>query len=430
MELILTFLVGGGLLYGFFLHGRRLRGWQETAAACGLEVVEGSAWKLQLTARTGPVEVKIGVGEKEGQPTRIVVSIPGPPGFSSMSIRRKPLLRWATDYGTRREAWKIKIGDGSFDDTFLLEGPMPQILALLDAETRRLLTEVSTKGELELSASDLRLDMSDEWVPYVLRHLLDIGRRFMQATDIPQLLTENARRDPEPGVRLRNLLALARESPNDPRTFEALRTACSDPSPEVRLQAAKELGAEGRDLLLDLAESLVDDAVSAEAVAALARALPLERTRAILDRALARRLLQTPRACLEALGLSGDAAAEPALLLVLQHEEEDLQMAAASALGRVGSVEAVLPLKEAAERSWLDLGLRRATRQAIAEIQSRLPDASPGQLSLAGVEAGQLSLAQAEAGQLSLATDPAGQLSLQLEEPEQPVQRAPAVRLV
>ena len=50
----------------------------------------------------------------------------------------------------------------------------------------------------------------------------------------------------------------------------------------------------------------------------------------------------------------------------------------------------------------LDLELRRAARQAIAEIQSRAEDASPGQLSLAGTEAGQLSLAHDPAGQLSL----------------------------
>jgi hypothetical protein len=97
-------------------------------------------------------------------------------------------------------------------------------------------------------------------------------------------------------------------------------------------------------------------------------------------------------------------------------------VAAATALGRLGSTAAVLPLKEAAERFPDDRDLGRATRQAIAEIQFRLQGASPGQLSLAGTEAGQLSLAPAEAGelslagteagQLSLATDPAGQLSL------------------
>lgn len=83
-------------------------------------------------------------------------------------------------------------------------------------------------------------------------------------------------------------------------------------------------------------------------------------------------------------------------------------MAAANALGRIGSVAAVLPLREAAERSWLDRELRRVTRLAIAEIQSRLQGASPGQLSLA----------QAEAGQLSLATNPAGQLSFSGAEPD------------
>ena len=117
-------------------------------------------------------------------------------------------------------------------------------------------------------------------------------------------------------------------------------------------------------------------------------------------------------AAAQALEILRYPAAEPALILALQREQVDLRIAAAYALGRIGSVEAVLPLKETAERSWLDLELRRAARQAIAEIQSRLQGASPGQLSLAATEAGQLSLAQAETGQLSLADDAAGQLSL------------------
>src|SRR6185436_6156063 len=174
-------------------------------------------------------------------------------------------------------------------------------------------------------------------------------------------------------VRLQNLLCLIRELPEAPETLEALRTACSDPSPEVRLQAAKGRGAEGRDLLLDLAESQVDDAVSAEAVSALDRELPFERTKAILDHALDGSRPKTARACLEALGRSGDAAAvELPLILALQREEADLRLAAANALGRAGSVAAVLPLQEAAERSPRDKELNQATREAIAEIQSRL----------------------------------------------------------
>ncbi|HKV08720.1 MAG TPA: HEAT repeat domain-containing protein, partial [Thermoanaerobaculia bacterium] len=300
---------------------------------------------------------------------------------------------------------------------------------------------VSTASRLEILSGMLQADLSDKKVSDLLPLLVEIGQRLTRPMDIPQRLAENAKRDSAPGVRLQNLLLLIRELPGRPETVEALRAASTDPNPEVRLRAAKELGAEGCGVLFELAESLADDSVSAEAVSILDRELPFERARALLDRVLARRNVRTARACLEALGRSGAAAvgvlekvltqekgelataaarslgetgspsAEPSLILALRRETA-LQIAAANALGRVGSAAAVPPLREAAERSWLDLELRRATHRAIAEIQSRLPGATPGQLSLAGAEAGQLSLAEAEAGQLSLAADPAGQLSL------------------
>jgi len=79
-------------------------------------------------------------------------------------------------------------------------------------------------------------------------------------------------------------------------------------------------------------------------------------------------------------------------------------VAAARALGRVGSAAAVAPLKEAEARR-REPDLTRAARQAIAEIQARLPGASPGQLSLASGETGSLSLAEDERGRLSLKED-------------------------
>jgi HEAT repeat protein len=201
------------------------------------------------------------------------------------------------------------------------------------------------------------------------------------------------------------------------------------------------LGAEGRDVLIELAEGKVDDASSAQAVSSLGRELPFERTEALLTNSLRGGRSKTALSCLqvlgkwgdaavevlawtlanqegdlavataEALGTTGSTAAEPALILALHREAADVRLAAAQALGSVGSAAAILPLKEAAGRS-IDPDLRGAIRQAIAEIQARLPGASPGQLSLAGTEAGQLSLAQAEAGQLSLAQAEAGQLSV------------------
>jgi hypothetical protein len=426
---------GVGLVTKLVKNRRLLRAWQGVAGACGLQGVGTSIWGPRLTAHAGAVAVTIDGQGNKGRDTRIEVRVSVPPDVHNVSIRREPRVQ---------RAGEIKIGDESFDKTFLLKGPLREVLSLLDAETRLLLTDANAESRLSISAGVFRAEqVKEDAIPRVLPRLLDVGRRFARPPDVPRRLAGNATGDPQAGVRLQNLLCLIRELPEAPETREALRTACSDGSPEVRLQAAKGLGAEGRDLLLDLAKSRADDAVRAEAVSSLDRELPFERTKAILDDALDRRLPKTARACLEALskrgdaaavdelgkvlaldqgelaaaaaqalGASGSPAAESALLLALQRQEADLQVAAAHALGRVGSVAAVLPLHEAAGSSWLDRELHRAASQAIADIQSRLPGASPGQLSLAATEAGHLSLAQAEAGQLSIAPGTAGQLSM------------------
>ena len=430
---------GGGALWGWFeANRRRLRFWQETAAACGLSAVESSSvWNLQLAlaAQAGLAGAWIG---HNGKGTRVGLRVPGPPGFKELRIAREL---------SKPGAREIEVGDELFDSTFAVEGPVRLACALLDAEARRLLLSTTAESDLVLESELLRAETSDTQLPRILSLLLDLGRRFARPVEVAQCLAENALRDPEAGVRLRNLLLLVRALPGEPATREVLRAACADASPQVRLQAAIELRAEGRGVLEELAESMEDDACSAEALRLVSRELPFERTTAILSQALRRRLIHTAQAALEALGRSDNAAAvstlakvmareqgelaataaqalgvtrnaaaEPPLILALGRDVADLRIAAAKALARVGSVAAVPPLKDAAETFSHDPDLVRAARQAIAEIQSRLPGASPGQLSLAGAELGQLSLAQAEAGQLSLATDPAGQLSLPPEE--------------
>jgi HEAT repeat protein len=445
---IISFLLAGGAAVGSNVWSsirkgeRRLEAWRETATSCGLHVAEVYG-RSGFKAWAGRLEVQIELDREER--ARIVVVIPGPRDFQMVRIGSQSLLAfaWARD---------TKLGDAAFDNRFSLEGPKGLIFALLDAETRRLLLSLDAEGPLEVSGGSLRAEMVDEKVPRLLPLVLDLGGRLAQAMDVevPRRLAENAARDPEVEVRLQSLLLLVRELPEHPATAEALRTACSDTNPEIRLRAAEALGAEGRGLLLKLAESSGYDAVSARAISILDGELPFERVPAILDRALHGHRLQTARVCVEALGRRGgtaavgplanvvahergelaavaaqilgtigNAEAEPPLILALQRDIPDLRMAAARALGRVGSVAAVLPLKETAERFSHDRGLRQATRQAIAEIQSRLPGATPGELSLAGAEMGQLSLAQDEAGELSLATDQAGELSLAPAEPEQ-----------
>jgi HEAT repeats len=427
-------ILGGGAAFGAGTLDRRkrLRAWQDAAVSCGLQVVETSSlWYPRLKAGAGLMEVRI---SSSGDGAQIVVNATWPPELQCVSIRPQTAIQPA----------EVEVGDKRFDDTFFVGGPSNLVLALLDAETRRLLFHMSLNGKLDISRGELRVvQMPDKNVPHALPLLLDVGRRFAQPMDIPRRLAENAHQDPISGVRLQNLLVLIRELPNDPATAEALRKACSDPSPEIRLRAARELGDAGQAVLVELAGSQADDAVSAQAVSILGQKLSFDLTRAFLDQALRKRRFRTARACLTALGRSEDAAAvdllakvlarergeladaaaealgrtgspaaEAPLIQALGRERAEIRAAAAKALGHIGSATAVPPLKEAAERFSHDPELRRATRQAIAEIQSRLPGASPGQLSLSGAEAGQLSLAGAEAGQLSIATDPAGQLSM------------------
>jgi len=421
------------------LNRKRLRVWKAAARSCGLQIKKvSSAWafRLRLNARAGPVEVRIEQSERKEYGCLIVVVAPGP--LDSSGIR---ICRAASKPQGEHE---IEIGDVPFDKAFDVAGPARLLSALLDGETRHLLIGAGSQTPLlEIANGELWAETFDNRVAGLLPLLLAIGRRFAQPLDAARRLTENARQDPDAGVRLRNLLHLIREHPGTPGTVEALRTACADPSPQVRLRAAEELGAEGHGILVELAESATDDATNAQALSLLGRELAPDHATTILNVALRRRRILTARACLEALGRSGGAgavrvlakilkreeaelavaaatalgttgnpAAEPPLILALLREDHGVLVAAANALARIGSTAAVLPLKQAAERSSHLPGVRKATRQAIGEIQSRLPGASPGQLSLAPAEAGQLSLAQTETGQLSLASDPAGQLSL------------------
>ena len=385
-----------------------LRGWQK-AGASGVQGVEKGT---SLRTRAGPLEVRIDpLGDQDLQ---IAVVVPGPPDFEKVRICPKAEANpWVPD---------IEIGEAWFDRTFSVEGPLQLVFALLDGRTRHLLQLcLDPTGRLVISHGEIRAVIPAQKLSFILPRLQEAGQRLAQPLDVLQRVAENARRDPEAGVRLR---------------------------------AAKALGAEGRDILLEFAASKENDALSAGAVSILDRELPFEHLEAIFDNALGKLRIRTARACLEVLGHSGKAAAvdmlaralaakygelavaaaqalgatgspaaEPPLLLALQSGQADLRVAAAHALGHAGSAAAVLPLHEAAQRSSVDLALRRATHQAIAEIQSRLQGALPGQLSLAGTEAGQLSLAP-EPGQLSLASaDPSGQISLAQAESGQPPSR-------
>jgi HEAT repeat protein len=443
---ILVFMIGAmGWTVGiaFWSHVRQARihrQWKKAAEACGLRPHEGSTWITPRTHAQPDLRVRFEPWVDGDTVRGRRVSVDSVDlGLVGLTLRpeSRPTAR-----AKPRGARDIETGDESFDDAFYVAGPTVAVRAVLSAPTRERLLSLLIEPGLEVVDGELRahipwtfpaIALAEPLLLRTLRLLLEAAHGLRPPADLAAALAANARSDPEPSVRTQNLLDLVRKYPEAEATRAALRAACADPSDDVRVRAATALGDEGCDVLLDVARlAHADDGPVARAVTTLGDRLPSDDARSILARALRTRRLETARVCLHRLARGRDASAVPVmasvlavekgelavaaaqalaetglptaegpLLAALTRDVPDVRVAAASALGRVGSVEAVLPLKEV-ETRYHDEATRRAARQGVAAIQSRLPGASPGQLSLAPADAGALSIAEDETGRLSL----------------------------
>ena len=106
----------------------------------------------------------------------------------------------------------------------------------------------------------------------------------------------------------------------------------------------------------------------------------------------------------DALGDAASPATELALIQALASSSNPpLQRAITRALGRAGSIAAIAHLRAMLASGECHSSLVPIVQHALAAIQARLPDASPGQVSLADGESGQISLASDEqVGRVSL----------------------------
>jgi HEAT repeat protein len=449
VEPLFALVVGGiafSIAYLVSLERRRahLRIWRTAAQRAGLTEVEEAEGGIfegeRVSGRSGDLRVRLERYRrgKYVHGTKIVVTGLGH-GAGGLSLRREGLAT-AFEKNVIGER-EIEIGDPTFDDEYYVQGQAPLALAILDPATRHRLSgllrgQVAVSGrepiEVDASLSDGVLEVqvkesglsgNRDRVPEILMGVLDVARLLVAPRDVAARIAENVGQEAEAGARLRGLLTLAREFPKHPATRPALVAARGDANEEVRLRAAMALGEEGRETLLDLASRAeTGDSCAARAIAALGEHLPEGLAEEALRRALGEAgHPQTALACLGALGRLGRAGAQELILDALRSGDGKVAVAAAGALGQVGPVGAVAPLREAAERGG---EMRRAARQAIAEIQARLTGAAPGQLSLAGGEAGALSLADREPGRLSLAEESAEPLPTAGTE-EEPAEAAP-----
>ena len=460
---LLPYGVGAlGALLAFRVERRRRRAqvriWQSVAERLGLREVTAEhplVSEPRLTGRADRRRVRFGrfkVGKRSSF-TRLTVESGS--GLTLRAERPNDLLSQdLLSIGRRRER-EVELGDEVFDAAVEVRGAPERVRALLDAETRAAVLgmlggqihrpgqrPLVLRGRVELVDGELTAVLDEQPEPPTHRELFDaveallaLAARFQAAGDVAGRLAATVAREPLWRVRLQGLQLLATSFPDDPATLPALRHALGDERPEVALDAALLLGEEGVETLLEIARrEEVDDATAAAAVHALGDLLPAEIGVPLLRRALRQRRLAAAAACIQALaGDEGEeipelltkvlsiergplaveaakalrrhpgAATEQALLAALERGDPELSLAAVEALGQAGTVRAVPVIQEVAAGDAGSAEIRRAARQAVAGIQSRVPGASPGQLSIAEGEAGQLSLA---------AEDPRGRVSL------------------
>jgi hypothetical protein len=430
MEPFLPMMVAACLSLAVMLRavGRwkaRVRSWHQAAAAARLDDIR-SSHKLGgafVEGRSGDLHVRLESyrrGRYESG-TRVVIQ-----GLARLSTRRESAAT-AIEKRFLGET-EVELGDPDFDRQCFVKTSPKLAVAVLGPETRRLLAsalagrlQVDERRSLGVRASlsdgRLCLDCRDGWgtssdqVAELLRGGLRLAEQLTLPPDIPLRIALNMKTEPEPGVRLTSLLTLAREYPKNPATRTALLAALQDESAEVRLRAGMALGEDGWSTLLALVASpATDDACAARAVAALGEHLPEEQAAKALRLALDAGRTETAIACLESLAAHSATLAEATLLAALWNTTVVVRVAAARTLGRVGSASVVRDLLAVAESGPSEL--RSAARQAIAAIQSRLPGASPGQLSLTGGETGALSVVEDGAGALSVVEEAAAGTSI------------------
>jgi HEAT repeat protein len=437
---------------------RSIQAWCDAAREAGLEDVAGAGSFFStriLSARKGSrrvfvVDLRPRMENPMDGSQRVRLTIEGSPGIT---LRAEDMVREFERYTGPRET---ELGDVAFDREVYVHGTPERLRAALDSETRRILRPL-LKGRIAAAGAPAASiwagvtirdgDIVAEFganetaqlrrhFPAALKTLLEAASCLAPPENLATRIIENTREEPEWQVRLENVRLLAHQFARHPATPEALQRACHDEDQEVQLEAALGLGPDTAEATLReiaCAEHSADP-LAARAIAALDRRMTREQLKAVLNHALRTRRVETARTCLVALGTFGGPlvveqlakvlalhagelavvaaralgasrapSAEAPLLTALRGSASDVRVAAAEALGRVGGAGAVLPLREIASQNRLDTALRKAARESIAEIQSRLSGASPGQLSIAQGQGGEVSLA---------GEDPQGRLSV------------------
>lgn len=338
------------------------------APRLGLTFVPGNLFKHPKLAGTlEGLSIEI-IAEDDGEGNGVTTATVRGADLAPVSI--KPEDAWTT---ARKmiSGEDLLVGDVRFDEAAHVKGPEAATLAILDAASRDVILaaldqDLAVDGGI-VSCKLFERAETEERLRDLIERVMGIARclRAPPAT-IAAKLAHNALHDPAPGARARNLAVLLRDFAASPAARDAARASLAASAPEACRIAASEHLDDG-----DTFRALLDAADAFVAVRAA-----------------------------EGVARRGDAGAEQRLIAFLAHGDDDVQLSAAAALGRVGSVRAVEALRSCPATSpvvyrvAMDAALRIQRRTTTGEERGRVT------LADAGVQ-GALTLSPGESGSLS-----------------------------
>jgi hypothetical protein len=385
-------LAGGLLLIGAVValeawrrssHRKAVAAWDRAAKALGLAY---PAWAreeaLTMAGRLDEFRVTVETVPHENKETRTRIAL--------SSKRIDPSVRFGREGGV--EALEmlfagpdVRVGAPEFDDHVHADGPEATVLALMGRLARPWVKELIVdrhgrveRGTLLVEVPGIVQDSGE--IVRLVRHMADVARGLiLPPAEIPRALADNATGDPVPGVRRRNMRLLVEQFPKSEWTLRAAGAVIGDADPNMRLLAAMALGGDrAREVFLGI---LKDEAATPGIRVAALEQLRAGRDPRVVD-AVCEVATGAPAelARLAAVTLMevGDSRAEPKLIELLAHASVEVRVAAAEALGLVGTVRAVEPLLPLREGVLASATLKEAARNAVRTIQERLGEVEGG----------------------------------------------------
>lgn len=403
---------------------------EELARTLGLECFYSSARLPRLEGTIDGVRVTLRMNGDIAQITA------DPRGKIPRTLRLRPKVLKGR-MGQLIGQQDIELGDDAFDEAVLVEGDETRAIAALDRETRKNVSLFVTMGGTVSSGlvrgrvANMRMEPSK--AVGTVQLMLKIAKGLALPADPEDHLLLNAKKDPRPLVRLRNLAELVHYAPASTTTSQALKHGLGDASPKVQLYAAARLGRPAFPELARLAgNTKLKPSLRVHAIKTMARwvgeaevrapilallsdrsedvkaaaigSLKTTRAKEVTDR-LIRECKSASRGVAKALvnTLAGrqHPEFESAMLTLLACDGTAANVAAAKVLAAQGTIKAVEPLMEVSKGRGSDTDLKMAAREAIVRIQGRAGQRERGGLAVVhGKQGGGLAIA-AEAGALA-----------------------------